>query len=73
MAREGSNPLGPHLVYLGCLTRLYALVLASRKQAISSGGHLAIALRCAANGSQAFGPRRPAQPYVRSQAVDSYL
>lgn len=32
MAREESNPLGPHLVYLGCLTRLYALVLASRKQ-----------------------------------------
>lgn len=31
MSKEESNPLGPHPGYLGCLARLRALVLASRK------------------------------------------
>lgn len=33
MAKEKCDPLGPHPSYLGCLVRLRALVLASRKPA----------------------------------------
>lgn len=72
MAREESNPLGPHLVYPGCLARPTS-PCPRFAQAINSGGHLAIPLRCAANGSQAYGPRRLAQSYLQSQAAESYL